>query len=160
MPQPEIHPDDGIAVVRRPNGRKRVMTINLSESVTDQAGVNDSEIKHIMAKYEQTGVLPRLSTGDLAYRDITTFDDYADAMRHAETAKQQFMSLDPRIRRVFSNNHLEWLDAGKDGLTEIQAAQLEKLGILERSETLPHDGSTADSTADTGPVAEEPPTAD
>lgn len=136
---PEQDPGDGQVLTTRPNGRKRVVTINNSESATVQSDVHESEIRHIMARYEQTGILPRLSGGDLAFRDITSFDDYAEAMRHAETAKLEFMELDPRIRRVFNQDHLAWLDAAHDGLTPEQAQQLQKLGVLKASETLPHD---------------------
>lgn len=121
---------DGILIVERPNGRKRVMTMNHSESVTKASDVNQAEIKLMLSRYE-AGILPELQAADLQYRDITTFDDYADAMRHAEQAKAQFMQLDPRVRDAFDNDHFKWLDAAKDGPDPNQIRALAKLGLIE-----------------------------
>lgn len=141
-----VSENDGKRVTRRSNGRKRVVTVNESDSRTVQSDVENAEIKSLLAKYE-AGILPQLQQSDLQYRDITSFTDYHEAMQHAEGVRQEFMALDPRIRRVFENDHLVWLDAAKDGLDPEQINGLTKLGLIEAPEPPAPE-----------PVVAEPPT--
>ena len=134
---PEQDERDGPVVSVRENGRKRVVTMNYTESCTVQSDVVESDIKALMRRYEGVGILPTLRAADLKYRDVSEFEDYADAMRHAEQVRGEFMELDPRIRKVFKNDHLVWLDAAKDGLDPDQHAALEKLGIIKKVEVEP-----------------------
>lgn len=123
---------DGPEIYTKANGRTGVRTVNETESATVQSDRHEAQMKFLLQRYEGTGLLPaQLGAADLAYRDVTSFDDYADAMRHAEGVKAEFMQLDPRIRRVFDNDHLEWLDAAKDGLSAGQERALERLGVLK-----------------------------
>lgn len=101
------------------------------ESMTAQSDVVRSDIKHILAKYEQTGVLVGMRQVDLAYRDVSEFTDFADLMRENAEAKQAFMRLPSKVRETFNHDVAEWLDAAHDGLSSEQRAKLEKLGFLE-----------------------------
>ena len=127
----EMHEDDGQVVSVRENGKKRVQTVNKSDSLTVQSDREQAEMKSILAKYEMTGVIEHLRQVDLEFRDITAFDNYHDAMREAERAKQEFMTLPSKVREVFDHDHGKWLDAAEDGVTPEQHAKLVKLGMVE-----------------------------
>lgn len=122
--------DDSDPTRRRP----RVRTVNSLESMTVQSDVVRAEMKHILAKYEQTGVLVGLDEVDLAFRDVTEFEDFSDMMRASVEAKGAFMRLPSKVREVFDHDHLRWLDAAHDGLELSQKAKLEELGVIERVE--------------------------
>lgn len=89
--------------------------------VTVQSDVQRSEIKHVLAKYRQVGILEHFREVDLQFRDVTEFTDFADVMRQSAAARQVFMKLPPEVRRVFNNDVAEWLDTAHD------ADKLEKL---------------------------------
>lgn len=112
--------------------RPRVQTLNEEASKTVQSQRSRSEIKNILAKYEQTGVVEHLNSVDLQFRDVTEFEDFADLMRQSAAAKQAFMRLPSKLREVFGHDHHRWLDAAHnpEALTELRP-QLEKLGLLE-----------------------------
>lgn len=147
----EMHKDDGQKVTTRPNGHKRVQTINKSKSLTQQSDREFSELKQILSKYEMTGVMEHLRNVDLEFRDITTFTDYHEAMREAERAKVAFMELPSKVREAFEHDHGQWLDAAEDGLSEAQTARLIKSGYLPAPEPAP---VTAPTEEPAPPVSE------
>lgn len=124
-----LDPTDGLVLSKRPNGRKRVVTMNKSESRTVQSDRERSEMKAILRRYEAFNVVDHLSSVDLQFRDVSEFSDMSDALRQLRDAEHVFMRLDPRIRDVFDNDAARWLDAGHDGLSAEQIEQLRGLGI-------------------------------
>lgn len=130
-----MNPNHDVSV--RENGRVRVRTVNTEPSLTVQTQVQEAEIRHILAKYEQTGVLLNMRNVDLEYRDVSEFTDFVDLMRQATNAKQAFMRLPAEVRKAFDHDHFAWLDAAHDGLTEEQHARLVKAGVLEAVEKEP-----------------------
>jgi hypothetical protein len=128
------HKDDGQKVTKRSNGRRRVQTINKSESRTVQSDVARAEIKNILRKYEQTGIIDHMRNVDMAFRDITEFTDLSDALRQAKEAEGRFMQLPPQLRNVFENDVAQWLDAAHDGFSDDQRAALQRLGLIEAPE--------------------------
>lgn len=119
-------------VTVRENGRRRVQTVNTMESKTVQADKNKADIRHILAKYEVSGVLMNMQHVDLQYRDVSEFTDFADLMEQSRQAEIAFMKLPSKLRRIFDNRVENWLDAAHDPekLDELRP-QLEKLGLLE-----------------------------
>lgn len=124
-------------VMVREDGRKRVRTLFEDESLTVQSDVARSEMKHILAKYEETGVLVGLRDVDLAYRDVSEFGSYGDLVREHHKAKEAFMALPSKVREVFGHSVENWLDAAHRGLDEDQTAKLVDLGVLEAVEEPP-----------------------
>lgn len=115
-----------------PKNRGRVQTFNDLPSETVQSDRARSEIKTILAKYKQTGVLEHLRQVDLQFRDVSEFEDFADLMRQSEAAKQVFMDLPSKLREVFDHDHNVWLDYAHspERLEELRP-KLEKLGVWE-----------------------------
>jgi len=60
--------------------RPRVRTVNTLPSRTVQSDVARAEIKHILAKYRQVGVIEHMRNVDLTFRDVSEFSDFADVM--------------------------------------------------------------------------------
>lgn len=116
----------------RDNGRKRVQTINDEESLTVQSDYHRSEIKEVLSKYKQTGVLLNMRDVELEYRDVGEFSDFSDLMQQSKTAEAEFMRLPSKVREVFKHDVGTWLDAAHDPekLEELRP-QLEELGVLE-----------------------------
>jgi Chlamydia-phage Chp2 scaffold (Chlamy_scaf). len=111
--------------------RPRVQTVNDMPSKTVQSDVLRSEIRHVLAKYRQVGIVEHLRNVDLQFRDVSEFEDFTDLMRQSKTAEQVFMRLPSRIREVFDHDVSRWLDAAHDPeKVEALRPQLEKLGVL------------------------------
>lgn len=115
--------------------RPRVRTVNEEPSLTVQSDVVRSDIRHVLAKYEATGVLVGMREVDLAFRDVSEFTDYQDLMHQLRTAEAQFMRLPSKVREVFDHDVAKWLDCAHDQekFDELRPA-LEELGAVERLE--------------------------
>lgn len=119
-------------IEQRENGRRRVYTVNDEASQTQQSDRHRAEMRHILSRYEKTGVLVDLREVELQYRDVSEFDDFTDIMRAGAEAKTAFMRLPSKVRELFNHDHFEWLDTAHDP-EKLQALRpkLEKLGVLK-----------------------------
>lgn len=118
-----------LSTVRR---RPAVRTVNEMPSKTVQDDVFRSEIRHVMAKYRQVGIVEHMREVDLQFRDVTEFEDFADLTRQATAARQVFMQLPSKVREVFGHDVAVWLDCAHDPeKLEALRPQLEKLGVMQ-----------------------------
>jgi len=112
--------------------RPRVQTVNTLPSKTVQTDVFRSEIRHVLAKYKQVGIIEHLRSVDLQFRDVSEFSDFADLMFQSKEAEKVFLGLPSKVREVFDHDVAKWLDAAHDPeKVEAVRPQLEKLGVLE-----------------------------
>lgn len=112
--------------------KPRVQTTDWDESRTVQADALKADIRHILSRYEQTGVVLGMRNVDLQFRDVSEFDDFSDLMRQTKEAEATFMRLPSKLREVFSHDVNEWLDAAHDPeKLNAKRPQLEKLGLWE-----------------------------
>lgn len=122
-------------VSERPNGRKRVQTLAPEDDHerTVQSEVYKADIRHILTKYEEVGIVDHLKGVDLAFRDVTEFTDMADAMQQLREAERTFMKLSAPLREVFDNDAARWLDVAHDAekLEELRP-RLEELGVWDK----------------------------
>lgn len=109
-----------------------MQTRNEDPSLTVQSDRNRAEIRHILKRYRDTGIVDHLRQVDLQFRDVTEFQDYRDAMLHAKEAEAAFLRLPSKVRELFGHDHLRWLDVAHDEekLEELRP-KLEQLGLLE-----------------------------
>lgn len=113
--------------------RPRVQTVNTEPSKTVQSDVFRTEIKHVLAKYSQVGIIESLRNVDLQFRDVTEFQDFADMMYQSKEAEKVFMSLPSKVREVFGHKMANWLDAAHDtSKLEALRPKLEELEVLAR----------------------------
>mgnify|MGYP000025003344 CR=1 FL=1 len=95
-------------------GRPRVQTINDLPSCTVQYDADQTDIKKIIGKYNNTGIIEHLNKVEATYADVSTFTDFADVMRHAKAAEAEFMKLPSKIREEFNHDVATWLDTSHD----------------------------------------------
>ena len=95
-------------------GKRRVQTFNTEPSMTVQSDRDGADVHKLLSQWSPYGIVQELDKADALYMDITEFQDYADAMLHAEQAKLEFMKLDPRVRELFDNDVAKFLDAAHD----------------------------------------------
>jgi len=100
-----------LSVERR---KPRVQTVNTMESKTVQSDLVRTEIRHILAKYRQTGVIEHMRNVDLQFRDVSEFRDFSDLMFQSKEAEKVFMALPSKVREVFDNDVAVWLDCAHD----------------------------------------------
>jgi len=111
--------------------RARVRTVNTLPSMTVQSDVARAEIKHILAKYRQVGVIEHMRNVDLQFRDVSEFSDFSDMMYQSKVAEAAFMRLPSKVREVFHHDVAEWLDAAHDkAKLDALLPELEKLGLV------------------------------
>ena len=132
--------------------KARIATDNSLPSKTVQSDVNRAEIRHIVQRFEATGIVDHMRDVDLKFEDITDFSDYGDAMQKLKEAERRFMELPSKLREVFNHNVGEWLDTAHDQAKfDALRPQFEKLGLLEPA--------TPPATPPTTPPATPPTTA-
>jgi len=118
--------------------RPRVQTENLLPSKTVQSDVVRTEIKHILAKYRQVGVIEHMRNVDLQFRDVSEFEDFSDLMFQSKEAEKVFMSLPSKVREVFEHDYARWLDCAHDAeKLEALRPELEALGLEFGEKTAP-----------------------
>lgn len=121
------HSEEGIQLDSR--GKPRVQThFDGEESLTVQSDAHMADIGHIVGQYAQYGILSGLNEAEAKFMDISEFTDFADAMRHAKMAEQDFMRLPSKVREVFGHSVENWLDTAKD---EDKRDALVALGVID-----------------------------
>lgn len=132
---------DGKHIILRPNGSKRVYTVNNSPSMTDQSWHKDTDVNEIMAKFKKTGQISHLSNIQENYGDVSEVPDLDLAMQQIEDAKSAFMALPSALRKKFGNEPAEMINYLQDPRNDEEAI---KLGLKSRpkgaekpKETLP-----------------------
>lgn len=74
-------------------------------SLTRQEFADECDINKLMAKYEQTGILPMTVNGnEPRYLDVSNVPDLQSAMNMLQEATAAFMSLPATVRRDFDND--------------------------------------------------------
>lgn len=138
-------------------GRARVQTVNDLPSKTVQADTDLADIKQIIKRYQNFGIVDHLDEVQVQFMDVTELpEDFAAVTRYAAAAKEEFMRLDPRVRRIFENNEAEWLDAAHDGLKEEQRNALVRLGYLEAPQAASDSGSVGVDSGGAGGASVDP----
>jgi len=77
--------------------------------VTDPSGAEDADINNIVARFHKTGVLPNVNVPGV-FADVSDAPSYQDALQIVINAENQFMALDAKTRKKFSNNPAEFLE--------------------------------------------------
>lgn len=112
--------------------RPRVQTVNLDPEVTVQSDGPRTEIRSILAKYQEVGIIDHMREVDLQFRDVTEFEDFRDVMVQAKVAENAFLRLPPAVRDLFDNDVARWLDAAHDPeKIEAMRPKLEATGFLK-----------------------------
>lgn len=97
-------------------------------SLTKQAFAEDCDFNVVMARYEQTGVIPHLEARLPQYTDVSSMVDYQEAHNLVISARSSFDALPSSIRERFGNDptHLIAFLCDPNNLSEAQ-----KLGLVD-----------------------------
>lgn len=125
----------------KPNYRGRLRSADWcvceDPSLTVQSDHDRADIKKIIKRYHQTGIIDNLNEAEAQFLDCTKFSDYAEIQRELTRAKQQFMEQPPHVRRAFNNDVAEWLDAAHDQEKREALVEAGTIDDLEGSEEEP-----------------------
>lgn len=130
-------------------GRPRVQTINTLPSKTIQSQADQADIKKILKKYRQVGIVDHLNDVKGRFMDVSEFTDLGDALRQVKVVEAEFMKLPSKVREVFNHDVAEYLDTAHD--PEKRQALIDA-GVLEAPAAPP-----AADEAPVEPVPAPPP---
>ncbi len=131
-------------------GKPRVQTINNLPSETLQSDGDRADIKKILKRYKSVGIVDHLNLTESTYQDVSEIGDFADVMRIAQEAEQQFMQLPSKVREIFNHDVANWLDTAHDQEKRLQLLEEGKIETLEPPDKKdpPADVSGTPSTGD------------
>lgn len=98
-----------------------------SVSMTNQADKDSADINKIIARFERTGNILDLVSGESrqpVYGDFTGLGDYHSMMCAIARANSVFMALSSDIRKRFNNDPGELIDFLKDDKNDAEAVKL------------------------------------
>lgn len=115
-------------------GRPRSLyqTINEGPELTVQSDHDKADIRKILKKYREVGIVDNLNATQAQFQDITAFTDYADVMRTAKQAEMEFMKLPSKVREVFNHDVATWLDTAHDQEKRASLAETGEIKSVEQ----------------------------
>lgn len=131
-------------ILVRPDGSRRVASVNEEPSLTQQSFAEETNINSIMKKYHATGMVTHLNRRKGAYVDLSTVKDYRSSLQAVIDAQASFMTVPSEIRKRFSNDPQELINFLNDPNNRDEAI---KLGLLN-SPAKKNDDSNDDKNAD------------
>ena len=132
-----------------PVTRHRVQTVNDGESLTVQSEARQADIRQIIRRYAEVGILDHLKEVELRYADVSEFTDLGDALRQAKEAEKQFLKLPSKVRELFNHDVAEWLDTAHDkDKQDALRPHLERLGMVPPSASPAPAGGNGDPSGD------------
>lgn len=126
----------------RPNGTKRVYTVNNEPSMTDQQFKDDCDVNFIVDKFTKTGNLTHLAKFQGMYADVSEIPDLPQAMQIVSTAQTAFDTLPAELRSRFGNSPVNMVEFINNESNRDEAI---KLGLIPPKEQLKQDTKTDDN---------------
>lgn len=124
----------------RPDGSKRVATVNEEPTRTQQQWKDMVNVNNIMAKYKRTGSISHLrNVQNGVYADLTTIPDYMSALMTVHQAREAFESLPALVREKFKHDPAQLIDYLKDPKNKDEAIEL---GLVKKPVVTPTPPST------------------
>lgn len=102
--QKEPKQKDGKEIILRKNGSKRVRTINLTPSKTDQQYKEDCDTNTIINKFRKTGQITHLAQRQGSFADVSQIPDLLPSLEKLQEAADHFQTLPSKIRTKFNNS--------------------------------------------------------
>lgn len=116
-------------IIKEPNGRVRVITINTEPTKTQQQFTDQCDVNKIVAKYKTTGQFQHLTNKQGVYADFTKVTDYHGMMNTVLNAQNAFGSLPSHLRARFENDPGKLLAFLQDPNNRDEAI---KLGLIDK----------------------------
>lgn len=142
--------------IRKPHDPHGRVKQHIGErSRTQQHLRDETDINHIMRKYEKTGILTHVARYAGEYGDFSGVPDYKTGIERIQAAEDMFMSLPARIREKFQNDPGKFIDFATNPENQ---AELRTLGlappeppVAERSKLVAEGGSEPPKEAKKSP---------
>lgn len=96
-------------------------------SLTRQADADDCDINVMMARYQATGIEPRVNPRQPQWGDFTDVPSYQEALAMVQQAKDDFEGLPAEVRARFGNDPAGMLEFLSDEANREEAI---KLGLV------------------------------
>ncbi len=103
-------------------------------SKTKQQFGPECDVNNILKRFEKTGVIDHVAETAPIYADAPNFDDLQMVLNHVEELRDVFLGFPARIRAMFQNDPIEFLEAMQDPERQ---AELQELGIVEKPPATP-----------------------
>lgn len=98
----------------RPDGSRRVYTVNEQPSKTDQSQAPACDVNNIMAKYKKTGQITHLARKQGVYADVSQISDLQTAIEQVQSANNAFMSIPAELRAKLNNDPVKFIEYLQD----------------------------------------------
>lgn len=145
----EIYPS-GKYILRRPDGSRKVITINREPSKTDQSFAADCDVNKIMARYRKGVPLPTSKRIQGYYADVSDVGDIVEMEEKMQAAKEDFQQIPAKIRKMFNNDIHELARFLKDPLNDTRAIELGLKEKPKNADQSPGQTVTSAGTNDVG----------
>ncbi|WNK14792.1 MAG: internal scaffolding protein [Microvirus sp.] len=105
---------------------------NLEPTMTQQHFQDECDINNILAKFTTTGILETINGGQ--YLDLSTAQEYRQALHTVMAAEDSFAELPAEIRKEFNNDPMELLQFIHDP-SEATTEKGRQLGLFLKPDT-------------------------
>ena len=109
--------------------RVRVTADPSGESLTQQHFKKETDIVHIIKKYDRTGIIEHVARGVASYGDYTEVNEYREALDMVNNANASFMELPAEVRAMFSNDAGAFFEFATDPKNK---TKMQELGLAEK----------------------------
>lgn len=111
-------------ITLRPNGSKRIQTVNTEPSKTQQQFAKECDVNEIIRKYIKTGQISHLAKNQGVYADVSEIPDLHSAMMQVSQAQQAFDSLPAELRKRFGNSPVAMVEFLSNPMNDDEAIEL------------------------------------
>lgn len=109
---------------------ERVFAPHDAEVMTKQSAKAECDIHNILQQYQRTGIITHVRRAEARFLDLPEVEDFQDALRQVELAKEAFAELPSSIRDRYGNDPGAFLAALSD---PSQRGFLEEVGVFRKA---------------------------
>lgn len=99
--------------------------------MTKQSAKAECDIHNILSQYRRTGIISHVARAQAQFLDLPEVEDFQDALRQVEVAKEAFAALPSAIWDRFSNDPGRFLAALSD---PAERPFLEDVGVFRKAQ--------------------------
>lgn len=93
-----------------PVGDNEAVLTDFGPTRTKQSMAAETDINHIVRKYQATGLVTHLARGVPQYGDFSAATDLKTALDLVHDAEEQFSKLNPHVRKAAENDPVRFLE--------------------------------------------------
>lgn len=102
-------------------------------SMTQQHMKQETDINHIIKKYDKTGLITHVNNAVAQYGDFTQANEYQEALNRVINAQNSFHALPAEIRKRFFNDPGEFFEFATD---PANAEEMYHMGLAEAPQSI------------------------